>query len=407
MIKVKHLTTGPPDQIGGIASVVRDSVTAGSSTDDLEITAHFVERDVFRHEALEPLNKVVKRVRGKINRLSTQDPFLHPYRYPALNHGRIDRDIITGADILHVHKPSLWRAAINLAQQPGGPALVFHAHSVDGFTGGCVLEQDCPQLAHGCQRCPIVKPALQLLPPRGLQVRAQQLAKGRPYIVANSEATLAAISRSGIIPDDVGRSVVYPAVSTEQFYTQPSSVSSDKKPTHRIGFISYSVENPNKGFKDYVSALERLEAQEPIKGLVVGHCQPETTSGHPGIEFLGPLKSADALRDFYNTIDVLVVPSVSESFGKVSVEAQCCGTPVVCYNSGGLPETVMAGVTGHVAASNTPASLSEAIEAVLSWETSNARFTNPSVQQFLSQFDGETIALKYQHLYRQLHQASQ
>lgn len=362
------------------------------------------------HEWAQPLDAAWRRVRHKLNRLCAKDPSLHPYRYPGLTVDRFAPSAVAGADILHVHKPTLWAQAISLSQGPGGPALIFHAHSVDGFTGGCVLEQDCPQLSRGCRECPIVKPVLQFLPPRGLQVRARQLETGRPFIVANSEATLAAITRSGIIPDDAERAVVYPAVDTKQFYRDPSGESSSgpirDKPPRRIGFISYSVENPNKGFRDYVSALMHLQARQPVRGIVAGHCQPETEAGHPGMDFLGPLKTGDALRAFYNTVDVLVVPSVSESFGKVSVEAQCCGTPVVCYNSGGLPETVMEGVTGFVTSKNTPASLSEAIGAVLSWDTGSARFTNASVQQFLSQFDGETIARTYQHLYQQLYEAS-
>jgi glycosyltransferase involved in cell wall biosynthesis len=35
-----------------------------------------------------------------------------------------------------------------------------------------------------------------------------------------------------------------------------------------------------------------------------------------------------------------------ETFGRVSVEAQACGVPVLCSNNGGIPETLQPGVTG-------------------------------------------------------------
>ncbi|MEU0170300.1 D-inositol-3-phosphate glycosyltransferase [Streptomyces iakyrus] len=52
------------------------------------------------------------------------------------------------------------------------------------------------------------------------------------------------------------------------------------------------------------------------------------------------------LADWYRAADVLVVPSRSESFGLVALEAQACGTPVLAANVGGLPTAVRDGETG-------------------------------------------------------------
>ncbi|MFT3716808.1 MAG: D-inositol-3-phosphate glycosyltransferase [Gordonia sp. (in: high G+C Gram-positive bacteria)] len=63
------------------------------------------------------------------------------------------------------------------------------------------------------------------------------------------------------------------------------------------------------------------------------------------VTFLPPRAPAD-LADVYRASDVVAVPSFSESFGLVAVEAQACGTPVIAANVGGLGVAVDDGVTG-------------------------------------------------------------
>ena len=68
------------------------------------------------------------------------------------------------------------------------------------------------------------------------------------------------------------------------------------------------------------------------------------------------------LADWYRAATVVMVPSYSESFGLVAVEAQACGTPVVAASVGGLRTAVRDGVSGMLIDGHSPAAYARAIK---------------------------------------------
>lgn len=74
-----------------------------------------------------------------------------------------------------------------------------------------------------------------------------------------------------------------------------------------------------------------------------------------------PPVGQEELADWYRAASVLVMPSYSESFGLVAVEAQACGTPVVAASVGGLPVAVRDGVSGFLIDGHDPGEYARAL----------------------------------------------
>ena len=82
------------------------------------------------------------------------------------------------------------------------------------------------------------------------------------------------------------------------------------------------------------------------------------------IKFLDPV-SREKLPDLYRSSDLVCVPSYSESFGLVALEAQACGTPVVASAVGGLRTAVADGISGVLVDGHNPKAWSSVIARLL------------------------------------------
>jgi len=136
---------------------------------------------------------------------------------------------------------------------------------------------------------------------------------------------------------------------------------------------------PLKGLEVAVRALAELADRVPDAFLVVvgGPSGPsgevEVDRMKALVEHLGlagrvrfiPPQPHELLSTFYRAADVCVVPSRSESFGLVALEAAACGIAVVASDVGGLTSLVDDGRTGFLVAERDHHAFAEAIAAVL------------------------------------------
>ena len=144
--------------------------------------------------------------------------------------------------------------------------------------------------------------------------------------------------------------------------------------------VSIGRHVPEKGYRHLVDAAAALDRARPgAHWIFVGdgelRGELEARARRSGIEsrvhFTG---WRDDVADVLALADVCVLPSESEGFGRVLVEAMAMGRAVVATAIGGVPDVVVAGETGLLVPPADPAALAEAVRALLDDPARAARF---------------------------------
>ncbi|MFE9678528.1 D-inositol-3-phosphate glycosyltransferase [Streptomyces sp. NPDC006259] len=113
----------------------------------------------------------------------------------------------------------------------------------------------------------------------------------------------------------------------------------DQRPELRTRMVVPIVGGPSGSGLAQPEGLQKLAARLGISDVVRFH----------------PPVGQEQLADWFRAASVLVVPSYSESFGLVAIEAQATGTPVLAASVGGLPVAVRHGETGFLVHGHEPA----------------------------------------------------
>ena len=170
---------------------------------------------------------------------------------------------------------------------------------------------------------------------------------------------------------------------------------------------------PLKGLTIAVSALAEL-AEPTARLLVVGG--PSGTDGPAELERVHQMIDDLDLRDrvefvepqehhrlstYYRAADVVVVPSRSESFGLVALEAAACGVPVVAAAVGGLRTLVEDGISGHLVDSRRPTDFAERVDALLA-DPDRAAAMGAAAAELADRYAWSTTAGRLRRLYGDL-----
>ena len=264
------------------------------------------------------------------------------------------------ADMLHAEHWYSGLAALPVARDLGVP-LVQSYHSI-------AAPDDTPLSAGERPEAP------------GRLEGERLLAREADLVVAVSEAERATVlERLGASPERVR--VVPPGVDTDLF--RPCI---DEECAEREAWIAHGGLpevlvagrlHPLKGFDLAVAALAAIPAERRPALRIVGAPPPDgddyARSLHEAVadacmlrsvSFDGALRRTE-LAERVRQASLVLIPSHSETFGLVALEAAASGVPVVARAAGGLREAVIDGVTGLLVEGDDPAVWAAAVAGVL------------------------------------------
>ena len=228
-------------------------------------------------------------------------------------------------------------------------------------------------------------------------------------IVCNSDATAAVFRDEPSLRDKT--LTIYNAVDLSQYENERDTRRAefgidDSRPV--VGFVGQIV--PRKGVTTIIEAMASVVARLPHAVLLIVGCAPPDETEYEeeckrlaarlGIEqhvrFAGYRRDVPA---FMRTFDVFALPTRSEPFGKVVIEAMAGGCPVVASAVGGIPEIITNPGLGTLIAPDDPGALAEALLASLTDPVRQEQVSAEAAASVRARFTMGAMLERFQSLY--------
>lgn len=247
-----------------------------------------------------------------------------------------------------------------------GKPVVITLRDMNPITGGCHYFHGCEGWLRSCEACPQLRDNADEFPHLVLKNKAAHWAAHDVVFVALSEHSKAILERSAVARD-CRIEQISNSVDLRTFYLEPKSRAREvfdfPDGAFLIGYLP-SFNSLVKGHDELIMALQRLRQLRPRRRIVVGLAAdtPLPKDELPvAVIQTGKITDPNALRSFYNAMDVVAVPSLEETFSNTTVEALACGAPVVGFQTGILGELLRDERLGWAAAVGDTEELAQAL----------------------------------------------
>ena len=326
---------------------------------------------------------------------------------------------LLAADVVHLHWVANFISPEYMARLSGlGKPLIWTLHDKNPMTGGCHCSYGCNgYISTNCHCCQELKDNPYDITAHLLDVKEKYFPKDLVLVSPSQwlaecakKSRLFRKHRIEVIPNSVELDVFHPVPKEKA--KAAFGISALQK------VLLYGAEahtQIHKGFSHFVAALRyacehtfvgQLVSTNALVLVLVGSCAPEAEEELRGIgvpyRVLGYIKSDVDLVHAYSAADVMVLSSVEDNLPNMMLESLACGTPVVAYHTGGIPDIIQNGLNGYVATWGDHQALGEAIENSLM----NADVLQANCRSFAEKIlSPKRQADAYRLLYRDLMEA--
>lgn len=232
--------------------------------------------------------------------------------------------------------------------------------------------------------------------------------KHADVVVVNSSATLEACQE---LYGDREYLVIPMGIDTGKFArTQPSKDIIKKYKLSDFTILFVGRLSKEKGIAHLVKAAGKLKKQGKKFTLLIVGDGPERTNIEAVISeqnlkddvvFAGWIENTH-LVGFYNSVDILVGPSLHEALGLVFIEAAACGLPVIATNTGGIKDIVIDNETGYLVKEPSADLLTEKLAFLMENPSVLERFSKNSRKYVLEKFSWQRTDREYSRLFQEI-----
>ncbi|OOC47842.1 glycosyltransferase family 4 protein [Thioalkalivibrio versutus] len=351
--------------------------------------------------------KVLAMLRGPIGNLSrrtlqTENPIVHS---PAILPSSWRRRLNTSdADVIHMH----WVAGEMLSIKDIGhirKPVVWTLHDMWAFCGAEHYTED-HRWRDGYHRHN--RPAHE----SGFDLnrwtwKRKRKHWQRPMHIVTPSRWLADCARESQLMQDWPVSVVPNVINTDVWRPVDQRMARDllglpqDVPLLLFGAMGGS-RDPRKGFDLLLEALSHLRGEvEGLELVVFGQLSPREPPdlGFP-IHYTGHLHDDVSLRVLYSAADLLAIPSRQDNLPNTGVESLACGTPVIAFDTCGLPDIVSHRENGYLAKAFDAADFAEGVRWVMQHKPADT-LRLAARQSAVDCFSPGVVVPQYLEVYRQ------
>ena len=316
------------------------------------------------------------------------------------------------ADILHLH--NLHGGYFNLWSLPLLSALkstVWTLHDMQALTGHCAHSLECRrwQLDAGCGYCP----SLSSYPPLRRDT-THQLWKDKRTIYKHSSLYL--VTPSIWLQRLVEKSIlknqpvicIPNGVDTAVYHPQ------DKDEARRLlglpqdalligGCADGGLANPWKGGQYALETVLELKKQFPsLHFFNIGvKTIPDSLQGADWVHHIPYVHEPAQLARLYAALDLLLYPTLADNHPLVCIESLCCGTPIVGFATGGVPEIVRDGLDGLLVPTREGTALIKAATTLLQDADLRKKMGKEAAASAAQRFNLTLFAQRYEKAYEE------